>query len=48
MWQGKLAEVGHQVICVDVDKESRNDEKGISPIFEAGLEELMRKNLRQE
>lgn len=40
-----LAEVGHNVTCVD-----RNEDKiqlmrlGISPIYEAGLEKLMRKN----
>lgn len=40
-----FAEVGHQVTCVDVDEQKldmlRRDE---SPIYEAGLEELMRRN----
>lgn len=40
-----LAEVGHEVICVDVDERKVNLMKqGISPIYEQGLEELMKKN----
>lgn len=40
-----FAEVGHQVICVDVDESKINMMKrGIAPIYEADLEELMRKN----
>lgn len=40
-----FAEVGHQVICVDIDEEKVNKmRQGISPIYEADLEGLMRKN----
>lgn len=42
-----FAEVGHHVTCVDVD-EAKVElmRQGKSPIFEAGLEELMKKNLK--
>lgn len=40
-----LAEVGHDVTCVDVDeKKVKLMESGVSPIYEEGLEELMQKN----
>lgn len=40
-----FAEVGHQVTCVDID-ETKIDlmRQGISPIYEADLEELMQRN----
>jgi len=40
-----FAEVGHEVTCVDVDENKvKIMESGISPIYEEGLEELMKKN----
>ena len=40
-----LAEVGHDVVCVDVDQEKvDNLKQGIIPIFEPGLESLVKTN----
>ncbi len=40
-----FAEKGHNVICVDVDEAKvKMMESGVAPIYEEGLEELMRKN----
>ncbi|MEX0772374.1 MAG: UDP-glucose/GDP-mannose dehydrogenase family protein [Balneolales bacterium] len=41
-----LAEKGHKVTCVDVDREKVNKiNQGITPIYERGLSELLRRNL---
>ena len=43
-----FAEKGHQVMCVDVDEEKvKTMKKGISPIYEQDLEELMQKNYKE-
>ena len=43
-----LAEVGHSMICVDVDEEKvKNINNGVPPIFEKGLPELLRKNVKK-
>jgi UDPglucose 6-dehydrogenase len=40
-----LAEIGHEVLCIDSDEEKiRTLEQDRIPIFEPGLEELVRKN----
>lgn len=40
-----FAERGQQVICVDIDEEKiKKMKKGISPIYEENLEDLMKKN----
>lgn len=40
-----FAEAGHDVTCVDIDeKKVKMMSEGVSPIYEAGLEELMKKN----
>lgn len=41
-----LAEKGHRVICVDVDREKVDKiNKAIPPIYERGLEDLLKKNI---
>ncbi|WP_077623343.1 UDP-glucose dehydrogenase family protein [Sediminibacillus massiliensis] len=41
-----LSEIGHTVTCIDIDQAKvEKMRKGISPIYEPGLDELMMKNL---
>jgi UDPglucose 6-dehydrogenase len=43
-----FANVGHEVLCVDIDKKRIDDlKKGIMPIFEPGLESILKKNIKK-
>jgi len=40
-----LSEIGHKVVCIDTDEQKVNTlRKGVSPIYEPGLEQLLIKN----
>ena len=40
-----LSEIGHKVVCIDTDEQKVNTlRKGVSPIYEPGIEQLLIKN----
>ncbi|MED1471922.1 UDP-glucose/GDP-mannose dehydrogenase family protein [Bacillus salipaludis] len=42
-----LSEIGHSVICVDIDENKLNQLRaGLSPIYEPGLDDLMKRNIQ--
>ena len=44
-----LAELGNEVVCVDIDlKRIETLRKGVMPIYEEGLEEMVKKNVKEK
>ncbi|MCM3409921.1 UDP-glucose dehydrogenase family protein [Metabacillus litoralis] len=43
-----LSEIGHTVTCIDIDQNKVDKmQEGLSPIYEPGLDELMKKNIKE-
>ncbi|CUB12486.1 UDP-glucose 6-dehydrogenase YwqF [Bacillus cereus] len=43
-----LSDIGHRVTCIDIDENKvARMKKGISPIYEPGLDDLMSKNIKE-